>query len=93
MRRSVSRDSEPQSKNRGITLLLGKKTTYLVDEKDRVIPSANIPPSSVGAVIPVAPSAEYVTVPQILKGMVEVDARRIEHGGSSPRAGLIRGRV
>ena len=25
-----------------MTLLLGKKTTYLIDEKDRVIPSANI---------------------------------------------------
>ena len=47
MRRSVSRDSEPQSENRVMTLLLGKKTTYLIDEKDRVIPSANIPPSSV----------------------------------------------
>jgi len=34
-----------------MTLLLGKKTIYLVDEKDRVIPSANIPPSSVRASI------------------------------------------
>jgi hypothetical protein len=34
-----------------MTLLLGKKTTYLIDEKDRVIPSANIPPSSVRASI------------------------------------------
>jgi len=34
-----------------MNLLLGKKTTYLVNEKDRVIPSDNIPPSSVRASI------------------------------------------
>jgi hypothetical protein len=49
-----------------MALLLGKKTTYLVDEKDRVIPNANIPPSSVRASILVVLSAEVVTVPQIL---------------------------
>jgi hypothetical protein len=31
--------------------MLGKKTIYLVDEKDRVIPSANIPPPSIRASI------------------------------------------
>jgi len=66
MQHSVSRDSEPQSENRGITLLQGMKTIYVVDEKDRVIPSANIPPASAGAAVHVALSDEFVTVPQIL---------------------------
>jgi hypothetical protein len=51
IKHSVSRDSEPQSENRGITLFQGMKTIYVVDEKDRVIPSANIPPMSAGAAV------------------------------------------
>jgi len=42
------------------------KTIYVVDEKDRVIPSANIPPAYAGAAVHVALSDEFVTVPQIL---------------------------
>jgi hypothetical protein len=54
MKHSVSRDSEPQSENGRITLSKGMKTIYVVGEKDRVIPSANIPTASAGAAVHVA---------------------------------------